>query len=359
MQHSPLGGSTLKRWSNCPGSVKLSEDLANYSSQYADEGTKAHEIAAFFLINRFWPPLPGNYDLKPIELYTETILSDWWQAKGNPKSTLLIEQKFDLSQIYPNLFGTADAVIYSAENKLLRVYDYKHGQGTRVDVFEDGKPNLQLMYYALGAALTGQFPLEKIEIVIIQPRCDHPDGPIRRHEITALELLDFSEDLKQYAIATSRPNAPLKAGTHCKFCPAAAICPEIHRNAIQLAQKHFSQVYDPDQLSHVLKWLPILSNWISSVREFAYREAEHGRAPPGWKLVPKRATRKWRNEEEAIKMFKGFPEVMETTLKSPAQVEKVFHDKEFIKNLVVSISSGNTLVEASDKRSSIKEFEAV
>ncbi|MCH8328897.1 MAG: DUF2800 domain-containing protein, partial [Nanoarchaeota archaeon] len=47
--HSKIGASSMYRWSNCPGSVKLSEGMTSESSIYAIEGTAAHEVVGLAL----------------------------------------------------------------------------------------------------------------------------------------------------------------------------------------------------------------------------------------------------------------------------------------------------------------------
>ncbi len=364
LAHSPLGGSTLKRWSNCPGSVKRCEGVPNKTSSYAEEGTRAHEIAAYYLRNRKWPDNTDAETIEAVKVYTDAVMQDF-----EPLVYCWVEKKFSLSLIHPNLFGTADCVVYNTEKKLLRVYDYKHGSGTLVEVQEDGKPNEQLLYYALGAALTLNLLIEEVEIIIVQPRCPHPDGPVRRWRFSGLYLLEFAADLSAFAKATEEANAPLKAGPHCKFCPAAGQCPELHQMAVVLAKEQFSPdfSYDPDCLSKTLLWLPVLEGWIKSVREFAYGEAQQGRVPPGWKLVQKRATRKWRDELQAGEVLLanfGNEEIFSRTLRTPAQVEKLLKDKVAVDVLVEFKSSGYTLAPESDRRESARldarsEFEVV
>ena len=43
--HSPLGPSAASRWLRCPGSVLLTKDLPDHSSEYAIEGTAAHTVS--------------------------------------------------------------------------------------------------------------------------------------------------------------------------------------------------------------------------------------------------------------------------------------------------------------------------
>ncbi|WP_164243209.1 DUF2800 domain-containing protein, partial [Stenotrophomonas maltophilia] len=66
--------------------------------------------------------------------------------------------------------------------------------------------------------------VEKITSVIIQPRAYHKDGAVREETIDLFDLYEFESELAVAAQATDDPNAPLVAGEHCKFCPAAHGC---------------------------------------------------------------------------------------------------------------------------------------
>lgn len=345
----------MYRWSACPGSVRMSEGIAQKSSAYAEEGTLGHEVAAHYLEKLSWPSDAAPEMIGHLQVYVDAVLSS--RPKG---AKILIEHGFDLGKIHPGMFGTADAVIYDAEKKLLQVFDLKYGAGIPVEV----KDNPQLIYYALGALLSLNVPCDEVESVIVQPRCDHADGPVRRHRYEALDLLDFAADLVRYAKKTEDPNAPLIPGDHCRFCPAAGICPQLHSDAQAVAKNEFRSdlSYDPKKLSETLEKLPILEAFVKAVREFAYGEAEHGRCPPRWKLVQKRATRRWKNEEDAVILLqKNFglkpDQILDPpAIKSPPQVEKLFSasKKTELNELIVAESSGLTLVPETDKRESAK-----
>ncbi len=357
--HSPIGASSMSRWAECPGSIRLSKGLKTVESSYAMEGTKAHELAARILECELAGQPWGDDDVDPemleaVQVYVKEVLSN---AKGN---TVLIEHRGDLNQIHPGLFGTCDNITFVKKEKLLICRDYKHGAGIAVDV----KNNSQLKYYSLMALLSTDFPCEEVQMTIVQPRCAHPDGPIRSERISSLELMDFAGELKEAAVRTEDPNAPLVPGDHCRFCPAAGICPEISKQAQLQAVKDFSEVsnghsYDVKELAKTLNWLPILKTWLESVHEFAYAQAQKGVKIPGWKLVAKQARRKWIDEkaaeaalrreftDTAVREFFDPP-----TLKSVAQLEKVIHEKHWPKvvPLISNVSTGDVLVPESDKR---------
>jgi len=381
MAHSKIGASSYSRWSTihggCPGSVRLSEGVPSQESEYAKEGTLAHDIAAFFLEKLIFGKKAKNRHVttemrEAVNVYVDYILKTVkYAAADKDKGHVLIEHKFNLESIHPGLFGTADAVIYSPWEKKLTVADFKYGAGIPVEV----EGNLQLQYYGLGALLSSSFPVEFVELTIIQPRCEHPDGPIRSHKFKAIELLDFAADLKHDAEMTEKEDAPLNPGNHCRFCPAAATkCPAIRDQAQALAKLEFKPEfsYDPDQLGKALNFIPALESWIKQVREFAYGEAIHGRTPPGWKIVEKRPTRKWKSEEAVVIDYmktatkKDVSEFYNLTLKSPAQMEKLLSKQlgTGLREHIETVSSGYNLVPESDKRPSAKldpksEFTAI
>lgn len=344
----------MYRWRECPGSVRLSEGIPNISSPYAEEGTKAHQCGEIFLKGGVFPKDASEEMLEAVQVYT-----DYFLKRKKDFTHWELEQRFNLEAIHPGLFGTSDATLYCENKKLLEVIDYKHGAGVPVDVFH----NPQLKYYALGALLQIQKPCDEILMTIVQPRCFHPDGPIRSFSLSSMELLEFAGELVTYAKATEHPQAPLRSGDHCKFCPAAAICPELKSSADKALSKAFEnvtcQVYDTQELAKALDLIPKLESWISGVHSFAYNEMVAGVEIPGYKLVQKVARRKWKDEDAAISALKDFgisdEKIFSKALLSPAQIEKALGKdiKPLVADLTSSESSGTTLVPDTDKRQKV------
>lgn len=370
--HSKIGASSADRWMTCPGSVKLSANLPNYTTEYAAEGTAAHTLAEQCYTSGMQPETFIGTKMHVAEFEIEVtqemcdavhvylgaidlVVSDGAAVGGVARA----EVRFHLASVHPDLFGTGDFVHFNPATKTLTVLDYKHGAGKPVEV----KNNSQLKYYALGALLELKVGADKVVYGIIQPRCPHPDGPVRTETIDALDLLEFADDLVKAATATEDPNAPLVTGDHCRWCPAAAICPALKEKANMAASTAFKPVspYDAVALAKTLSELDMVEAWCKSVREFAYSEAERGETIPGFKLVAKRATRKWLDAVAARTwlLSKGVNKTdIETTpeLKTPAQIEKVI-GKELAKALpefVKAESSGHTLVPNDDKRPAAK-----
>lgn len=390
--HSKIGASSADRWFACPGSVRLSKDLPNYTSEFAAEGTAAHTLAEQCYTSGMQPETfigtKIDVDRFSIEVTQEMCdavnvylgaikaVIDTDRAHGQARA----EVRFHLKSVHPDLFGTGDFVHFSPVTKVLYVLDYKHGAGKPVEV----KNNSQLKYYALGALLELKVGADKVVYGIIQPRCAHPDGPVRTETIDALDLLEFADDLLKAAKATEDPNAPLVPGDHCRWCPAAGMpCPALLKKADAAAASKFKPIagYDPALLAKTLAELDMIEGFCKSVREFAYSEAERGEPIAGFKLVAKRATRKWLDAVAARTYFlgKGFNKTdIETTpeLKTPAQIEKLVEPdikiaakgikdkaerKTFVDNawaafngFVKAESSGHTLVPNDDARPAVK-----
>lgn len=365
-KHSPIGASSMHRWSMCPGSIRLGKTVEKRGSKYAEEGTAAHAVAEQWLRTGGCPNDVDEDTREAVRVYVDALFAD----SSVPGMNCDVEVSFDLSDIYPGAYGTADAVAWNEFEGLLRVYDYKHGAGVPVEV----ENNPQLMYYALGALLQSKRGAQDVEMVVVQPRCPHPDGPVRRWRIPAVDLVEFAAELVQYAKATEAPDAPLVPGDWCRFCPASGVCPAVHAKAQEIAKRQFSQAfsYDPAVLADTLHWLPIVETWAKQVREFAYGEAEHGRCPPGFKLVAKRATRKWSGSDDEVVKFLttrfslGDDDIYEQSIRSPAQIEKLLTKdaRPELANITIKESSGCALAPDSDKREPVRrdaksEFEKV
>ena len=358
--HSELGASSYKRWKECPASVNFCRDIPATTSSYAEEGTIAHEVAAARLIGFVGPGAISDEMSEAVKVYTDHV--DFLRMC---KPTFeAIEQRLDISFYHPELFGTADYICYFAKTKTLHVVDYKHGAGVAVEVvdYETGAPNEQLMYYGLGALHRNKFPISEVILTIVQPRCYHEKGPVRSQTVPANMLLDFAAQLIEDAKKTEDPNAIFKTGDHCRWCRGQATCPEAHKKAITTAKNVFGQTisYDPAKLADTLIKLDQIEAWCKSVRSFAYSEAEAGRIPPGFKLVDKRATRKWKNDVDADKLSRIFSintkACVEEFIKSPAQMAKLVGQRIFANvesELVIKESSGKNLVPISDNRPSI------
>ncbi len=244
INHSKIGASSCHRFWECAGSIALGdkakrEGQVKETSRFAMEGTAAHllaeqcfkqdSLADEFVGNLFevedevFKVTQGMADA--VQVYLDKVKGDILYHSSTGRVKFGFEQKFSLSDVDEDAYGTNDAFLYVPDVKLLIIYDLKYGKGIVVE--PDG--NKQLMYYALGALQENHFnhlrpEVEKIRLVIVQPRAKHKDGGVRYAEYSIDELMHFKMELIGRILATKEPILELKAGKHCKFCPAILIC---------------------------------------------------------------------------------------------------------------------------------------
>jgi len=165
--HARLSPSGSKRWFACPGSLTLEAPIPNKSSEYSDDGTAMHDIAARVLTGYLmcaadaigtWVTVsrPDEEPTRKVQIdedmadlvqaYVEMVLA---KASGHE---LHVEQRVEFSQFVglEDQFGTADFIIIERDDAgrmhTLDVGDLKTGHKP-VDV----EHNSQALTYALGA----------------------------------------------------------------------------------------------------------------------------------------------------------------------------------------------------------------
>lgn len=353
-----VGGSTAKRVIACPGSVALVDKMPpKPSSKYADEGTLLHDVIAKILDSDNAQPedfLGMQYedvvlteDL--IERKLRPALAAFDELCGKEEMTYAVESVVDFGDFLPDVFGSAD--ILSRIGNRAYVVDWKFGDGVPVAAEE----NYQLMFYAAAAMRTDKTRwvfdgCEDVELVIIQP-------PSMKRWVTTVERIkQFEAELFAAVNVALKPDAPLTAGDHCRWCAAKPVCP-VMTGAVDRALKEQLDLMPVDQIAHYLNQLPMIENFLKELQQLAHGLIEEGKAIPGWKLVNKRATRQWTNEakvEQWLNAREIYP-FQEPKLKTPAQIDKEL--KAFKENLpddlVVAVSSGSTLAPEDDPRPSV------
>jgi hypothetical protein len=374
--HALFAPSTAERWMTCPGSVVLSEGIPESDSEYADEGTKAHAFAERWLLMYFaqhgQSPFIGKPDeemAKHVKVYVDECIRI---ATNGAK--VFVESKVSVNE---DVYGTADFRVWQPDVSTLYVRDLKYGAGVFVPV----ERNVQLRIYALAALITTKVPASKVNIGIVQPRYECPDGPVRTIEFDVSDLLDLHADIEDaVALAKAAKEARQSNATKawdekylkpsekgCRWCLASPMCPALKTKAQLLAKQVFAPatIYDPLVLARTLDFLPILESWIKNTREFAYAEAEKGIEIPDYKLVDKTAVRKWKDDADRNALAKALGTALNDILK-PAELigigdaEKLAPGKNakeraaVLEPFVKKESSGHTLVHISDKRDPIR-----
>lgn len=359
-KHSSLvGGSTASRVINCPGSVALVAQMPpKPSSKYADEGTLLHDVISDLLQSDAGVSEYIGRSYNGVELTQDLIDSKITPALGalneiDPDMVMDIEVECNVSygEFIPGAFGSVD-LIGRLGNRTI-VLDWKFGDGVPVPA----ENNKQLLFYAAAArrTLDTRWAFEgtdEIELIIVQP-------PHIRRWVTTFETLDrFEVDLLRAVKLAQRPDAPIASGEHCRWCAAKPICPVVN-GEIDRARRTSLQNLNSDEIGELLRKADAFESWVKDLRELAFTMLENDKPVTGYKLVAKRATRQWVDEDEAADRLLSFglleEEIIKTELISPAQAEKVLKKSKLAlpDDLVAAVSSGSTLAPESDPRPAV------
>ena len=348
MHSDIVGGSTAKRVMNCPGSVKLAQSVPpRPTSKYAEEGSLLHDAIHKILSHGASVDDFGLGD-DLIERKLRPALDALNEIDPNSQMEFQTEISVSFGGYLAGVFGSCD-LIGRIGNRAV-VLDWKFGDGVAVDAVE----NHQLLFYAAAAMRTDEARwafegVTEIECIIVQPPY------VKRWTTTPGRVKAFERELYDAVTTALRGNAPVKIGDHCKWCPAKPICPAMTGETERALRIQLNSI-SPEGYSNALVIADRLEDWIKSVREMAQQALENNIAIPGFKLVPKRATRQWVNDEGALEALKEMglelDELTETKLRSPAQLEKLLkkHKLELPKDHVVAVSTGNTIAPESDPR---------
>lgn len=357
MQHSSIvGGSTAKRVINCPGSVQLSLTAPpKPSSRDADKGSLLHNVIATHLesgepLASFIGTSYGGVVLTDsmIEDKLAPALAALEEIDPGKTMQFVVERRVGFNDYLPGVFGSCDLLGRIGDRAV--VLDWKFGDGVAVSVEE----NEQLMFYAAAGMRTPELAwvfdgAAEIECVIVQPPF------VKRWVTTPGRIRQFEAQLKLAVREASQPTATMASGEWCRWCPAKPTCPVVTGQAQRALRAAVKQM-DAQEIGDWLAKADLLEGWIEELRAMALTMASEGANVPGYKLVAKRATRKWSDERQAADALKalGLPEseLYEVELKSPAKVEKLLKKQKqaMPDNLVVNVSSGNTLASEADPR---------
>lgn len=378
--HALLSASSASRWINCPPSARLQEAVPDKTSEYAEEGTVAHELSEIILRRRILvcdskerKKLDSqlrkikknqyyNAEMEnAVQEYVEVVTERFMEAVARSEDAVaLLEEKLDFSDWVPDGFGTGDVVLIA--DGVLEIIDLKYGKG--VPVSAEG--NSQMKLYALGAwaAYNFLYSITEVRMTIVQPRLDSVS--------TATMLI---EDLLEWAETTVKPNAELafagegvfKAGEHCRWCKVKGNCRARADANMEALTYEFKDpaLLSNEEIGSILFITEQLKAWAKDVEEYAHGQALKGQSIPQWKLVEGRSNRSITDKEAAIKLFEA--EKLDTSkylkpqeLLGIGELEKRIGKKEFntlLANLVIKPPGKPVLVPETDKRPELNSLD--
>jgi hypothetical protein len=332
----------------CHGSVALEAPFPDSSSEFAAEGTLAHELASECLISGADPALmigkPATVDGFDFVIDQSMVdyVKDYMKlvreyAEGGE---LLVEKRVGIGHLTgeEGAGGTSDVVII--KDGEITIIDLKYGMGVRVDA--DG--NQQLMLYALGALneydLVADF--DTVTMVIHQPRLNH----VSEYSIPVSELLTFADEVRSAADKVRSPDADLVPGEkQCKFCKAKAVCPALRAELAEvvggsadisdfadLVAREITSETSDNYLPVAMSKIDMIEQWCKAIRAETERRLLAGQPVTGYKLVQGRAgNRDWKDAKAVEEMMKKTfrmrdDQVYDFKLISPTKAEKIFKE---------------------------------
>ncbi|MDE2019166.1 MAG: DUF2800 domain-containing protein [Patescibacteria group bacterium] len=359
--HSDLSPSAANRWMACPGSVRECRKVPKLpTGESAAEGTVAHalceqfvegEIDSLELMGRIGETVTeSGHEIEITEEMVDAVIeyADLCKADiakisgmGRPLPVIAkteVRVKVDLGE-NEELWGTADRVTYQKGNTLI-VRDFKFGYNV-VEV----ENNPQLAIYAIGVMdQEAGWAFDEVRLAVFQPRARHEDGSDREWVTTPGELKEWKRKLKSHVEDTMADNAPVVAGSHCRWCAAKIGCPAVNGAIAEAAQADFSTAPSPEtakkdvgtlvqeartwptrKIANILEWEEPIKAIIEAAKDVAREMLSSGLEVPGFKLVDGRSNRKWIDEDDVVAEFDGVlgTKLWEKKLLSPAKLEKL------------------------------------
>lgn len=375
-KHKQFGGSSAHRWLRCAGSVQLCATLPpQVENKYMTAGTHAHMLLEHMLVNHDnlavldYDFVGYSFDRCYLPFTKEDVAAvrlafDFVQCLRSDTAQVHTEKAVELSDV---VGGTVDVIVYDTATEVLHIVDYKHGVG-EVDV----KDNEQLKLYA-ACALSLFPPAKEIVTTIIQPNSVLSD-PIKSAGYSLAEIMVFTDEVEDAVAGArfARDKIIFTPGEkQCKNCQAKHTCPALAEKGLDIFSPYQELKPDvlegatlitvpsaemckhPEGMALMLKGAAMLRLWLSAIEEAAYAMATGGETLPGFKLVQKRASRRWQDEAAALETLLHEVDVEQIAprkILSVAQAEKLMKAKSgaegvrILADLVVKESSGLNLV---------------
>jgi hypothetical protein len=369
--HALLSPSAAHRWMHCPASVARAHGEPEQRSEFAQEGTAAHMLCEHVMLTGAEPrkflggvvwltanqehvrvkaahnPEPDGDHVWEIDhemvdgaiVYRDEIRRILAECSDDVE--VVYEKRVLATHVHEHIFGTVDCLIYDRKRRKLYVIDFKYGQGIAVEV--DWNP--QLLIYGIGSAFVFGYNIAEIELVVVQPRADHPKGSVRRQVLHTLDLIEFETVVYEAALRTESPDATAEVGEWCRFCPALYRCEDVRNHILDAlgvslkARRRELKEHDmpdlknwtPEDMARVMRESAVIKAFFRRIEEKAHGLAMGGAKIPGNKLVEGKSNRKWKDPEAAEKTILGLgfdrDDLYSEKFVSPAQAETLIGKK--------------------------------
>ncbi len=363
MEHFKYGGSTAERTWHCPAWRSMADELpkGDSSSVYADRGTLLH--SAMDVI--YTEDDPNHRRVIGME-YEGIVLDEEMYEEAIVPAVAAVEAIFERygvtewecessSMLADDVGGTSDLI--GAGDVWTVIIDHKFGH-----IGVSPVESHQHLFYATGSyhnpdtadLFEGR---DKAVFAIVQPTGREGDDNWVGWETTMDRVVNYRDQFLEKVALSEAPEGEPCPGSWCRWCPVAPVCPA----KTGVAQR--ALIMDPKDLGTLTQNLKIvgeMEEWCNAVKTEAHEQLENGAAIKGWKLVMKKANRKWIDPVKAAsylaRKLGGKKNVVKESVITPAAAEtlaKTQKVKLSLTPMVSAKSSGTTLAVSSDKRAAV------
>lgn len=286
----------MSRIMPCPGSYELESKYpdTDRAGTEAEEGTIAHVHAHNELLH------PGAISAVQdtemyyaVALYAETCRGYFVEGLTGVEVPLeRIEHRYKFT-------GTPD--FYSWSPECLTIIDFKYGYG-----WVEARENWQLLLYAVlvwlyhGGDNPGVVMPPKVRLIIVQPRANHPGGPVRKWGFDGVLLRNYYNMFSNMAGSISVGDAQCKSGPHCRYCRAIVDCHTNRRDTSYYvggaAAPMVTTISDPDlarELEFTKAALDSLQHRYNALEAHATERINGGATVPGYGVKQTWSALKW------------------------------------------------------------------
>lgn len=236
-----MRASNFARIALCPGSYRR-EQMADIGIPISDETPEAESGTAIHNALAGLEHRPLSVDEETVYEYCRDTIATYNQELGEPDA-LRIEEEFKISSLDLKtkgleLTGHPDRVEVYLERKLAVIYDYKSGWG---DV-PPSEVNLQTRIYAVMLKIQYGKAIDRIDIVILQPRKRRtPDvtsyfSQNERGGNDFLAALAEVRGIAQRALEADPDKDLHPSEAACTYCSCRDTCPAVQNHIEAIGQ---------------------------------------------------------------------------------------------------------------------------
>jgi hypothetical protein len=271
-RHGLPSASMIHRLSACPGSLRQCAGIPDRPTADSDFGTHVHD----YLAGKLKPEdiTPEELDIaESCERIEQKVVTNWMAQCGFVADEAEVTVSRDTTRLWLMVDGVRAcsglADVMRLHQGCALIIDFKTLPGDHKDADE----NLQLRCLAVLAGARFH-NLRRVDVAIIQPLVTH-SPKVCSYDAEALSMA--RKELLSILHEGNSPSAPLKAGDHCKFCRANAVCPETRKEVETLSSltiHHAGLTVSDEDIANLRNRCGAAKKMIASIEAEAFRRAE-------------------------------------------------------------------------------------